>query len=313
MANYLIFEALQYAYLTLSYSEWLELPEPSFFHLSVSPDENTTMLLTEAKYLPQKLASVQLLDVNGMCYKLDGKLKKSLWQSGKIEPPPVLTAQVYKVSQDDFLAMKSYLLDVLKKERSNTELIRFAYTVFEMDITSERLSGGLLYESLNIALRGGMRRFQNKHAPEMEIGIDVLKSVGVLREELLYLDKMDLQKEIFVNGVLAGALILAGLKIDIENFLIAVNEKRGSIQGDNLDPVLILHKLIDKYKATQSRQTKNHLSNDLCRLFIQSALAYNEGEHAPHYWQPSLKITLDHRPYVTQLRRLKGIHESRDL
>ena len=296
----------------LSYEEWLELPEPVYFHFAALQEENYWMFLEHADCLLDYSTQVALISVGEKLFKLDGKQRKIVWESGKLNPPEQLIAQVFEMSEGDFEALN---VDARNKQFENLpthEVVKLFYKELGLTFGSERLRHGFITEAVNIALRGRQRNFQDKRTDREKQEIDMKKAIQVFSKELTLLDKMDLNTDIFLTGVLAGALIMLGLNKPIEKFLLCLNQGTGKVDGELSDPVFQLLKSIDRIKAKSYGSNPKYIL-DLCKKTIQAIDSWLEGTDSPKFWRMREFQGIDQMPYVHELKRIKNISDQMDL
>lgn len=306
---------LGYTYLKLTFSEWLEIAEPAFFDFFTGAEENHWLLMHGASFLPDYTAQVMLLRVDGTLYKLEGKHKKQVWLSGRVTPPALLVAQIFDIPKSQFLELTKQALIRLDHSMSPQDTVKLTYQELGLEFSSERLKSGLINEAINIALRGKHRVMQLKKSDLEKEEINMRKAIEVFRAELVHIDKLNPNPEIFNTGVLAGALIMLALnekKEKIDDFLICLNEQRGGTRNDTFDPVTLTLKAIDKYKEGP-QANKRRLSIYLCQIVVQAAIAWVEGSQSPNYWRKRVSSGADLMPHIRSLKKLKGIGDARDL
>ena len=91
-----------YSLLAVSYLDWLSIQESPAFGLVPDQDDSHWLLIQQSPSLAQYSGLVTLVKVGGELYKFDGKVRKELWQSGKLQPPDTLMAQVFDLPEDEF-------------------------------------------------------------------------------------------------------------------------------------------------------------------------------------------------------------------
>jgi hypothetical protein len=300
---------LKSSFMRLSYEEWLAIPEPIFFNFAAVQEENYWMFLEHADFLLDYSTQVTLLKTGEKLYKLDGKQRKIVWESGKIEPPEQLTAQIFNMAEADFEILN---MDARTKQIEmlpSNEVVKLYYNELSLDFRSERFRHGFIAEALNITLRGRQRALQDRRTDREKEEIDIKKAIQVLTQELTLLDNMKIDKDIFVTGVLSGVLVMLGLNKPIEEFLLCLNERRGKEEGGMCDPIASLLKSITGYKKTALPKT----SIDLCKKTIQAIDCWIEGADSPKYWRKVELRGIDHMPFIHELKRIKNISEQTEL
>lgn len=292
--------------------EWLNLPEPPFFDSMADQDEGFWLMLKEITGLKSAIDSVTLVELDRVTYKLDGRIRKGLWQSGKLTPPETLLAQVYEISQDDFALLNQAANSKRAQALAPNDAVKGIYQELGLEFSSERIKSGFIYDAINIALRGKPRSLQDKrHSSEKE-EVDMRKAIKLFEQELMLLDSLNPKPDIFVTGVLAACLIMLGTHHDLKEFLQRVNSGKAEYQEGLEDPVAGLIRVIQRHRVDDQAMPA-HLAIDLCRKTIQSITLWEEGRDSPLYWRRKLVSGVDHLPYVRALRRAKHIDDQRDL
>jgi hypothetical protein len=307
---------LGFSYLKLSFSEWLNIAEPALFDIYSDHEDNNWLFLHSAAHLPNYTAQVMLLSVDNTLYKLDGKYKKQLWLSNQAAPPEYVVAQVFEIQDSQFTELNSQALDHLRSRMSPQDLVKSIYNELGILFTSERLKSGSINEAMNIALRGKHRVSQMKKIDLEKEEINMKKAIGVFRGELLQIDKLNPNPDIFVSGTLAGTLIMLGLNQNnekVKEFLVCLNDQNGQTLGDTFDPILLTLKAIEKYRASSDSTSKRQFSIYVCQIFIQAVTAWMEGKNSPNYWRKRVSSGADLMPYIKALKDKKGISEAKDL
>ena len=128
-----------YALLEIPYHDWLSIKESPVFDLNADQDDSHWLFLHQSASLSLYSGLVSLMKVGDELYKLDGKTRKELWQSGKLQPPDTLMAQVFAISEIEFSALNAEV----QAKRINTlptnELIQGIYEELGLNFTSERI------------------------------------------------------------------------------------------------------------------------------------------------------------------------------
>ena len=306
------FKELNSIFIRLSYEEWVAIPEPVFFNFSAIQEENYWMFLEHADCLLGYSSQVTLLRVDEKLFKLDGKQRKIVWTSGKIKPPEQLTAQVFDMTENEFEAVNADARNKQIEMLPTHEVVKIFYQELGLNFTSDRLRHGYITEALNIALRGRQRTFQDKRTERERQEIDMKKAIQVFSNELTLLDNINLDPDIFLTGVLAGALIMLGLNKPINDFLVCLNDRKGEENGELSDPIFQLLKSIDRIKAKILGSNPKYIL-DLCKKTIQAIESWLEGTESEKYWRKRELTGIDQMPYVHELKQLKNISEYTDL
>ena len=296
----------------LGFEEWLSLPEPPFFDQIGDQEEGHWLLLQQTSGLRQALDMVSLLELDGVRYKLDGKVRKTLWQSGKLTVPESLMAQVYEISPEDFSALNHAKSIKNAQSLAPNEAIQVIYKELGLEFSSDRIKSGFIYDAINIALRGKPRNLQDKRYSLEREEIDMRKAIKLFSHELALIDSLNPKPDLYVTGVLAAVLIMLGTHRDLREFLHRFNTGQVEYQDGLEDPVAGLIRVIQRHRIDDNAMP-SHMSIDLCRKAIQSITLWEEGRDSPLYWRRKLVSGIDHLPYVRALKRAKHIDDQRDL
>lgn len=301
-----------YALMQVSYSDWLQFNEPLVFSWLDDPDENNLLALKHADSLTAYSRMVAVLKVDDTLYKLTGKNRKEAWLAGKNPPPESLIALVIDLSEVDFAALNAEAQNTQIDALPSNEAVKLAYQELGLAFHSDRLKGGFIIDALNIALRGKPRAMQDKRFAGEKEAINLPKAIHIFSEELKFIDSLQPKPEIFVSGVLAGAILMLGINRDVKDFFTRLNEGQGEIRDGLEDPVAGLLRAIEAHR-TSDPAIPAQMAADLCRKTIQATILWGEGADSPKYWRKKLLSGLDPRPYIRELKSLKQINEYRDL
>lgn len=296
----------------LSYAEWLALPEPPFFNQIGDQDEGHWLFLAQTSGLKSVIALMTVINLAGERYKLDGQVRKSLWQTGKLPTPDRLLVQELEISQNDFNALNRAKSIKSTMAQAPNEVIQAIYQELDLEFHSDRIKTGFIYDALNIALRGKPRSLQDKRYSLEKEEIDMRKAIHLFSQELALLDRLNPKPDLFVTGVLAASLIMLGTHRDLGEFLRRFNTGQVEYKDGLEDPVAGLIRVIQRHRVDDNAMV-SHLSIDLCRKTIQSMTLWEEGKDSPLYWRRKLVSGIDHMPYIRELKRAKHIDDQRDL
>jgi hypothetical protein len=301
-----------YSLLEIPYLDWLGIKEALVFDLNPDQDDSHWLFLQQSPSLSQCSRLVSLVKVGDDLYKFDGKIRKALWQSGKLQPPETLMAQVFTLTEAEFAALNAEAQAKQIQTLSPNEVIQGIYEELGLNFSSERIKGGFINEAINVALRGRPRALQDKRLSHEREDIDLNKAIRLFSDELTFIDSLSPKPDIFVTGVLAGALIMLGTHRDLREFFTKVNNRQGEHQNNLEDPVAGLVRNIEHHRM-DDRAMSSHLSIELCRKTIQAVTLWEEGSGSPLYWRKKLVSGLDHMPYIREMKRSKHIDGERDL
>ena len=304
--------AATYSLLEIPYQEWLAIQEPPVFDLDADHDDSHWQLLQQSPSLSRYLRLVSLLKVGGELYKFDGKARKALWQSGKLPPPETIMAQAFDIPEAEFLALNTNAQAKQSQTLPVNEVIQGVYQEQGLNFTSERIKSGFIYDALHIALRGKPRNLQDKRYSLEKEEIDIRKAIKLFCQELALIDSLNPKPDLFVTGVLAGALIMLGTHRDLQEFFTRVNNRQGEHKDGLEDPVAGLVRTIERHRIDDNAMP-SHLSVDLCRKTIQCVTLWEQGHDSPLYWRRKLVSGIDHMPYIREMKRAKHVDGERDL
>jgi hypothetical protein len=301
-----------YALLRLSYQDWLTIEEPIVFSYAIASEEHSVLSLKQAKSLTAFSLLVAVLRVGDTLYKLTGKHRKQEWLSGTTPPPDHLIALVIDVSESDFLALNREAQNQRMENLPPNETVKLIYEELGLVFSSDRLKGGFILETLNIALRGKPRALQDKRFVWEKEEINAKNAIQLFSEELRLIDSLKPKSEIFVSGVLGGALLMLGINREVKDFLRRLNDGQGETRDGLEDPVSGLLRAIDVHR-TSDPAIPARMAADICRKTIQAILLWKEGADSPKYWRKKLLSGVDPRPFIRELKSLKQINEHKDL
>ncbi|MBD9357410.1 hypothetical protein [Methylomonas albis] len=304
--------AAGFTLISLSFQEWLAIEEPILFSFADARTENTVLTLKHASSLSAYSMLVVVVKVGDTLYKLTGKQRKEDWLSGNTPPPDYLIAQVIDLSEQDFSALNTEVQNRRMKRVAPNETVKLIYAGLGLEFTSDRLKDGFILEALNIALRGKPRSLQDKRFVWEKEEINAQKAIHLFSEELRLIDNLKPKSEIFVSGVLGGALLMLGINKDVKDFLSRLNDGRGETRNGLEDPVSGLLRAIDLHRISDPA-IPAHTAADIYRKTIQAIVLWKEGADSAKYWRKKLLSGADPRPYIRELKSLKQVDECKDL
>lgn len=301
-----------YALMRLSLLEWLTIKETSLFSLADDQAENNLLSLKHADSLSAYSLLVAVVKVDDTLYKLTGKQRKKDWLSGKIPPPDDLIVQVIDLSEQDFLALNTEAQNARTQNVPPNETVKRIYAELGLVLTSDRLKEGFILEALNIALRGKPRSLQDKRFIWEKEEINIQKAIQAFSEELRLIDNLKPKPEIFVSGVLGGALMMLGINKDVKDFLSRLNDGQGETRDGLEDPISGLLRAIEVHRISDPA-IPARMAAELCRKTIQAILLWQDGPDSAKYWRKKILSGVEPRPFIRELKSLKQINEQKDL
>ena len=305
--------AADFSLIRLSFQEWLAIKEPILFSFADAQTENTALSLKHAKSLMSAYTRlVVVMKAGDTLYKLTGKQRKENWLSGNTPPPEYLIAQVIDLSEQDFLALNTEAQNSREENVPPNETVKLIYAELGLEFTSDRLRSGFILEALNIALRGRPRSLQDKRFIWEKEDINTEKAIRLFSEELRLIDSLKPKPEIFVSGVLGGALLMLGINKGVKDFFSRLNDCQGEIRDGLEDPISGLLRAIDVHRVSDPA-IPAHTAADICRKTIQAIVLWKEGADSPKYWRKKLLSGVDPRPFIRELKSLKQVDDRKDL
>jgi len=269
----------------LSFDEWLYIPEPNFFSGAIESRSVFYPVLSKVDALKKWTSIVSLINVNGMLYKLDSADRKDAWLVGAAEKPSSIHALIFDMSKDEFDSLVNNANDIIFNALPSWEQVKIIYADLGLNMSSDRLRSGLIYEALSLALRGKQRNLQDKRSAREKEDINLRKAVEFFKEELLFLDQVTPKIDVFLTGVLAAALIMLALdKAGVKDFLIKLNDGQGETKNGKQDPIHNLLNIISKHRLNK-RNNDPKLAIDLCQKSVQAMMLWCDGSDSSVFWR----------------------------
>lgn len=237
-------------------------------------------------------------------YKVDGHTRAYLWSKQALHTPETVIATVHRVrSYDELMALYS-VFDTASAAETLNDRVYGAFRQSGLVLRSKRLRDGFIVDALNIALRGCTRKDQDKrHTPE----IDLYRAIQVFKDELLLLDTVDPQPEIFYGGIVAAALIALSLDPGDLEFFALLARREGNVRGRLKDPVQSILDEIFSLKHQRSAWV-NAKQVDLCARTLRALTAWKAGSNnAEKYWLRHKVRAVEFVSMIDKVKRQKGI------
>lgn len=251
----------------------------------------------------EALRLVIAAELDGHLYKVDGHTRAWLWHLRKLSAPETVFVTVHRTHSREEL---DALYDVFHESGARESTYDQVYGAFRqigLSLKSRRLKEGFLASALNIALRGVGKPQQDKQQVEP---IDIYAAVEAFKNELELLDSVDPQPEIFYSGVVAAALIGLALYPESLEFFARLSKRQGEKRAGRPDPVEAVLCLITELKNQRSSWV-NAQQAELCARTLRALEAWREGPASERYWLQRKPRSMDLKPFVDRLKRLKGI------
>ena len=287
----------------LSVDDWIALPD--------HPRQRNTKKQSQAAHWPlarratgavfEQLCQVAAAELEGRWYKVNGHTRALLWKTGKLRPPGTVSLTLYQVGSVKELNDLYGVFDVQSAATTAYDQVYGAYREHGLQIHSKRLRHGAIVDALWIASTGATR---TNREPDDERHIDLHEAVRIFKKELLLLDTVNPQPEIYYSGVVAAALIdLTLYPEDIEYFR-KLSAKEGNKREGHMDPVEAVLRYVDRVKG---KRAKMH-QEDLCRRTLRAVKAWREGPNGDsQYWFKNQIHAMPVDGLLEQVRTKKAI------
>ena len=303
------------ATLELAASVWTSaLDHPSH---SAGPTEGHWAFMKNASgSLRETLRHVVGCKWEGAFYKLDGHVRADLWSKGAVPAPATVRATIYfPESEREFYDLYR-AHHATNSALSRLDEIQAAFRENELSLNSRRLKHGLLVQAFTLALRGRIRVASD------ETPVDLRKSVGLFRDELLLLDEAMPSAEIFQTGVVAAALMCLTLYPKHKVFFEKLAQEKGNKRDGLMDPVECVLSLVEKIR-NQGTASIDAVQEDLCARTVRAFIAHMRGDPKifegrvnntmKRYWFKRMIQGVDLDAYVKRVRRKKKIADKSDM
>ena len=295
-----------------SFADWLRMEEPCFF---TSPEckVNYLPLLIATNELKAWSSVVSIINVDGHFYKLDGADKKKHWCNESNKAPDTVFALVYDISLTSFELLIAESEKLAFHSLSHAEQAKAVYSELGLSFTSERIRNGMIYESINIALRGRQRTLQDKRTAREKEEINIKKAIEFFKDDLIFIDQLVAKPDIFLTGVLAGSLLMLALKKpNTKLFLAKLNSGMGQVLDGKKDPVESLLKIISRHRIAQ-RYHDPKTAVELCQKTVHAILSWEEGAQSPSYWRERDPKGTELTPIIREMKNINKINAQMDL
>jgi hypothetical protein len=250
-------------------------------------------------------------EFQGEIYKVDGHTRGLLWARGELRPPPFVVATVFRC---ETLAELSKIYDTHHASLAaptQSDQVAGAYREQGIQIASERLRGGHIYEALRIAW-GAIKEKPARRK------INTYAAVAYFAPELKLLDMADARNDSFYTGVVSAALLALAADATTFEFFRRIAACEGSKQGKILDPVEAVIAAMRAHKR-KSKVREHAQQENLCWRTLRAWQIWQQGADSSDYWCDALPEPLNaaHRDLLIARIKLKkdtatGIRESSD-
>jgi len=295
------------------YCDWVTIPDNHGKNRGniiryTSKIEKNWLNLSKHKQLDDYIKSVDIALIEGDYYKINGLMRKNLWEKGVLKPPEVLIVRVFSLDKLSYAETIDILYPVSIKNRSQNDVLE-CYTRLGLSFNSDRLKHGYIIETLNIALRGEPRALQDKRTIRAEINIE--QAIETFKDELILIDSINPDHKMFSTGVLAASLVM--LSIDRKNidFFIKFNTFQGETKEDRNDPVEALTRIIEVLK-NKPATSEGKIQVEICAKTIKAIQLWSHGPEHEKYWIKRLSSVV-FLPEIRKMKSIKNIHGNREL
>jgi hypothetical protein len=256
----------------------------------------------------ESLRWVVAAEYDGKVWKVQGHARGLLWQNGGLERPATVFATVYRCRSWESLLELYSSYDSKDAAETALDKVYGAYRQHGLTLTSKRLRYGMIAEALWLAMRGVASKSETGAASGLE-ELDVYEAVGMFREELLMLDSVNPDPDVFQTGVVAAALL--GLAVEPTGlpFFGALARNEGSKRGHLLDPVEASRAHIESVKKSKSSWVKAQ-HEDLCGRILRAYFTWRLGETTTNYWAASIDGAENVPAIVREVKAKKNIPDS---
>ena len=258
----------------------------------------------------ERLRWVTAADLEGQVFKVDGHARSVFWELNPSHAPDQVIVTVFRCDSREDLNALYATFDAAGAAETMYDRVCGAYHEHGLTLNSKRLRYGSIVDALHIATRGTPRAAD-------AADLDVYEAVGAFRAELLTLDALDPQPEVFVTGLVAASLIALSLSsVAAGEFFGKVSAGQGSKKEGRPDPVervLLRGQSLQKANTTRQRI----MQVELCGAALMAFDAWRAGEGNEEYWNLEFpdsemlrRVVLEN---VNLMRVCKGIASERSL
>ena len=295
------------------YCDWAAIPDDNGKKRGdiiryASKIEKNWLNLSKNEKLDIYIRSVDIALIEGRYYKINGVIRKKLWENGGLQLPEELIVRIYCLDQLSYEETVDVLYPVSVKNRSQTNVLE-CYESLGLSFNSDRLKHGYIIEALNIALRGEPRASQDKRTLRTEINIE--QAISIFKEELALVDSINPNHKMFSTGVLAASLIMLSIDKNNIDFFLQFNTLQGEVKNGRNDPVEALLRMIEVLK-NKPATSEGKIQVELCAKTIRAIQAWSYGPEQDKYWIKRLSSVV-FLPEIRKMKSIKNIHGNREL
>ncbi len=283
----------------INYNDWASMKD-GFPLDRIKAIKNTSKLEEKWKVIQPEgyFSCLDVALINGVFYKINGIIRKKLWETEALEKPTTVIIHISKLSLDKYEAIVDTLYPLSARNKSQDIILR-CYKKHRLIFNSDRLRHGYISDALNIVLRSNTRTLQDKRTLNQEINID--HAIKVFKNELIIIDNFNPDKNIFLTGILAAALLMISIDKNNTEFFIKLSRLEGSIKHDSLDPVEALLRAIEVIKERKTLDGK--IQVEICSKAVKAVNLWKLGESSNKYWVKRLSSVV----FLAEIRKMKQI------
>lgn len=258
----------------------------------------------------ERLRNVAIVRVGETFYILDGATRAEAWRQGIAKPPKTLNAAFHVAStMEEARALRSRYESTGRIERSESTILA-AYKTHGLSLTSARLASGWIAHAIDFAFRGSVF---GAEAHPSSIPINLTDAIGLITEELAFLDQTGCPKNVFYSGILGMSILGLGIDERAKEFVERIARKSGNKRDGKMDPVegVVFLALLTDLK---DRADVEQYQPELFARSLRGLSAWLDGD-APgsRYWFKSQLQKADPQPLIRRFREAKGIVDRSDL
>jgi hypothetical protein len=246
-------------------------------------------------------------EYEGKLYKVDGHTRAHLWGiAGKagLRRPPSVFVTVHRCKTFSELVELYGVFDNLSAAEKQIDRVSGGMRQLGIKLESKRLKYGMLTDALSIAWRGVARGPDSEGHPYEDF--DVFDALSAFRAELLELDKVNAQPDVFHSGVIAAALLSLALDPASNAFFMGLSKSSLAIDArPPFDPMAgIRWRMLNIREDQASRAPTTQES--VCGQVLLAVQIFSNGRSDPRYYSDAhFDDAPDIVPIVKRVRELK--------
>ncbi len=258
----------------------------------------------------QRTREVAVAVVGDEIFIVSGAKRRAAWLEGILQTPESVVVSVHHAKT---LKQAQSLVEGYKEaepEDSSASVIKAAYKQHGLELKTARLKEGTIAQALYFCFRGSL--FWAEDHPS-EVPINLTDAVGLLKDELRFLEDLKCPRNVFYTGILGMALQALAISPDAKEFIRRVAKKEGDKERGAMNPVegvLFLASLADRKKIADLRAFQPELYR---RSLRGLSLWISRNDEKTKYWYKGVFQELDPADFVAEFRSKKNILDRIDL